>query len=349
MDRRGEERLREIIESNGEYLLEVNDKGDTPLGLAIQLYELDTALFLAKQLHPSHYNHQNQQGESYLYLASREGFVDLIQFLSNQFYMGSQSLFIDYEFTDLDLKTKEGERALHVAKSSAVAETLKAEYYRGALEYPLRKFAFLQNNQGQSFLHTAVRDENSDLLRWGLEQACSPHKDLSVLSEIAVYGWEAVQKFGRVIWLDWDNLINTQDERGLTALNFSAKTQNLSAIEILSACPWNNYRLSDQEGNIPLQNFLLSLDPLKKRQDKSIRDKFLILMQSETLLSLSGGIAETIDIPNNKGDTSLHISARLNDPFFYNELKKYGHVEVKNQEQKTALEIFKSTQKMIHL
>ena len=350
MDQAGEQKLREIIDANGEYLLETNDNGDTPLGLAIQFYQLDSALFLAKQLDPNYYQHQNNQGESYLYLASQKGFVDLIQFLSNQFFIRGLDSGVFYDFLQLDLKTKEGERALHVAKNSAVAETLKEKAGKGGLlGRPFRRFIFLQNNKGQTFLHTAVRDKNDDLLRWGLEQQCSSHKNLSGLGSVAVYTWEGIQKFGKILWLDWDNLINTQDNKGLTALNFSANIQNLSALEILSSCPWNDYRLPDQEGNIPLQNFLLSLDPLKEKQDQKVKDQFLTLMQSEPLLSLSRGIAETIDLPNNQGDTSLHIAARLNDSFFYNELKKYGHIEIQNNEQKTAREIFNSKQKTLDL
>ena len=341
-DKKGEDKLKDIIDANGEYLLEVNEEGNTPLGLAIQFNEKDMALFLAQQLDPEHYPHQNNKGESYLYLASKKGFVELIQFLSIQFWTWNQELFKDHEFKKIDLETKDGEKALHVAKNSAVAETLSTEYRRGSLEYPYRRFVFYENHLGQTFLHTAVRDQNNDLLRWGLEQACSSYEDLSLANKMLVNVWEAVQKFGRHVWLDWDNLINTQDESGLTALNLSAKNKNLSAVDILSSCPWNNYRLKDLEGNIPLQNFLLSLDPSKEEQDQTTKDMFLKLMHSETLLSWTGGIATTIDISNNNGDTSLHISARLNDPFFYNELKQYGHVEIKNHEQKTAREIFKS-------
>ena len=347
-DQQKEENLKDIIDTNGEYLLEVNQDGDSPLGLAIKFDKKDLALFLAKQLDPEQYTHQNHKGESYLYLASKKGFVELIQFLSIQFWIWNRDLFKDHEFKNLDLKTTEGEKALHVAKNSALAETLRTEYRRGALEYPFRRFLFYRNHLDQTFLHTAVRDQNDDLLRWGLEKACSSFEELSFARKMLVNVWESVQKFGRHVGLDWDNLINTQDKMGMTALNFAAKSKNLSAIDILSSCAWNNYRLKDLEGNIPLHNFLLSLDPLKKEQDQTTKEIFLKLMQSETLLSWTGGIAKTIDIPNNNGNTSLHISANLNDPFFYNELKKYGHVEIKNHEQKTPREIFNARQKQSH-
>ena len=341
IDSREADELKNLIDANGEYLLESNEAGDTPLGLAIEFNEEDLALFLAKQLDPTNYLHQNHKGESYLYLASKKGMVELIQFLSIQFWTWNQDLFQNHEFDKLDLQTKEGEKALHVAKNSAVADTLSTEYRRGSLEYPYREFVFYENHLGQNFLHTAVRDQNEDLLRWGLKKVCSSHENLSFTRSALVYTWEAIQKFGKPLSLDWDNLLNTQDAEGLTALNFAAKSQNLPAMEILSTCPWNNYRLGDNEGNIPLQNFLLSLDPLKSGQDEKIKASFVKLMHSETLLSLSGGgIAQTIDIHNKKGDTSLHIAARLNDTFFYEELKQYGHIEHKNEDGQTPREIF---------
>ena len=334
--------LRQIIDENAEYLLEINDKGDTPLGFAIKINYLSQALFLLNQMDPNHYLHQNSLGESYLYLASQKGFVELIITLSNLFYERQDRFPVDYEFSDLDLKTNSGERSLHIAKNSAVAEALSSEYHRGFLEYPLRKFQFLQNNEGQTFLHTAVRDQNTDLLRWGLKENCSQSEGFFT------FVWQGIQNISSKINLDFDYLLNTKDNKDLTALNFAAKNSYLEGIEILSSCPWSHYLIEDNEGNTPLQNFLLSLDSLKENQSEKVKNIFLRLSQKQSLLSFNS-LSKNINSTNEKGESSLHIAASLNDPFFYNELKVHGNKETKNKKGKTAREIFENHQRSIRL
>jgi len=335
------EDLRRIIDENAEYLLETNNEGDTPLGFAIKINYLPLALFLLNQMDPDHYLHQNNVGESYLYLASQKGFVELIIPMATLFYERRRGAW-DYEFSDLDLKTNQGERALHVAKNSAVAEALKAEYWKGWLEYPLRKFKFLQNNEGQTFLHTAVRDQNEDLLRWGLKEGC--HESESAL----VYAWQALQNLSSRIEADIDYLLNTKDNQGLTALNSATKNTYLEGIQILSSCPWTDYLAKDEEGNTALQNFLLSLDPLKSVQSEEIKNTFLRLAEKRNLLSFNS-FSKNINSINNKGENSLHIAAHINDPFFYNKLKIHGNTELENNEGKTPREIFKNHQNSIRL
>ena len=350
-DKKNEEILQEILNKNGQYLLETNEKGDTPLGTAIQFYNLQGALFLADQLSPENFLHTNLNGEGYLYLASKKAYVDLIQLLSYRFYE-SRSSFLedkDYEFSDLDMKTKSGERALHVAQSYQTAEALEYEYWRGTLEFPYRKFQFLQNNEGQTFLHTAIRDQNSDLLRWGLSENClskEEWEEKSNWTKPLSFLWKGMQLYGSYVSIDWDNLINTTDNQGLSPMNASAKSLYLEAIQILSTCQWVNYLLKDEEGNIPLQNFLLALDPLKGTQAQNIKDTFTLLIEGQTRLTWSVK-ADHVNFVNSSGNSSLHISAELADPFFYQELKKYGNEEQINAENKTAKEIFKSKRALL--
>ena len=335
------EALQQIIDKNAEYLLETNSEGDTPLGFTIKINYLQEALFVLNQMDPDNYLHQNKEGESYLYLASQKGFVELVISLANLFYERQRGS-LDYEFSDLDLKTNKGERALHVAKNAAVAEILEAEYWKGFLEFPWRKFKFLQNNEGQTFLHTAVRDQNIDLLRWGLQESCNQSE--STLSFI----WQGVQKLSNQLAMDFDYLINTRDNEGLTALGLAAKKAYLEGIEVLSSCPWSDYLIKDNEGNNVLQNFLLSLDPLKNNHSEEIKNIFLRLTEKHSLLSFNS-LSKNINSRNNKEESSLHIAAHLNDPFFYNILKVHGSEELENNEGKTAREIFKNHQKSIRL
>ena len=344
VDKEDEEILQQILNENSRYLFETNEAGDTALGIAIQFNNLKGSLFLAEQLSPEHYLHKNLKGESYIYLSAQKAYVEIIQLLANRFYESKSGLFDDYEFWDLDEKTKSGERALHVAKSYITAEALEYEYWRGALEFPYRQFQFLQNNEEQTFLHTAVRDQNSDLLRWGVSKNClsrSKWEKNPQYNKWLSYLWKGIQFYGRAIDLDWDNLINAVDNKRLSPINFSAKNLFLEGIQILSTCQWTDYLLKDEKGNIPLQNFLLALDSLKPKQDKDIKSGFTLLMEGQTKLTWAVQ-ADHINSVNQNENSSLHISAQLADPFFYNQLKKYGNEEQKNGKGQTAKEIFKS-------
>ena len=343
LDRKSNEVLQNIINENGHYLFALNSYGDSALSLAIQFHNPKGALFITEQLSPKHYLHTNSKGEGYIYLLSQKGYVNVIQLLSKQFYLSKKNLFSDYEFSDLDMITHSGERALHVAKNQSIAEALAYEYRRGSLEHPLRKFQYFQNNQGQSFFHTAVRDQNSNLLRWGLEQNCVERKDWKAKPFYYKYPillWRGLQTYGKPFGLDWDDLLNTQDHLGRTAINFSAETLFLEGIHILSKCQWTDYFFPDNKENIPLQNFLLALDALQIDHEEEIRKTFTLLMESQTRLTWHG-LSDHINFLNKQGESSLHIAARMADPFFYTQLKKYGIIEAKNKEGQTPKEIFK--------
>ncbi len=343
VDRRSEQELKKIVDQNGRWLLTLNDNKDTALAVAIKFYNLKGALFVAEQLSPEHYLHQNLQGESYLYLSAQKGYVDLIKLLAARFYDSRRDILSDYEFSDLDSLTHEGERALHTAKNYAVAEALKHEYWRGSLEFPWRKFQYHKNHKGQSFLHTAVRDRNSDLLRWGVEQSClskEQWEDQAFYYKYPFLLWRAIQIYGKPAGMDWDDIINTQDNEGQTAVNFSAGNMFADGIRILSSCQWTDWLLPDNQGNIPLQSFLLALDPLKLSHSRKIYSLFTLLMDKQTRLRWSS-VSDHINSVNKEGESGLHIAARLADPFFYEQLRRYGDGEQKNSQGQTPEEIFK--------
>ena len=50
---------------------------------------------------------------------------------------------------------------------------------------------------------------------------------------------------------------------------------------------------------------------------------------------------------NKQGDSSLHIAARLADPFFYEHLTQFGDTLLPNNKEKTSEQIFEATQRQI--
>lgn len=151
--------------------------------------------------------------------------------------------------------------------------------------------------------------------------------------------WRGTQFYGKAISIDWDNLINTTDNQKLSPINLSAKNLFLEGIQILSTCQWVDYLLQDENGNIPLQNFLLALDPLTREHDESLKSTFTLLVEKQTKLTWAVK-TDHINSINQERNSSLHISAELADTFFYNQLKKYGNEEQKNGEKRTAKEVF---------
>ena len=131
--------LQKIVNENSIYLYSTNIDKNTPLGLAFKIHNPEAAQYLISQLSLKDLTHQNNEGESYIYLAAQKGYPDLIVDMANKFYELST---FNYEFSGIDQSNHHGEKALHVAKSVSVVEALKDEYYRGVLELPFRSFSY---------------------------------------------------------------------------------------------------------------------------------------------------------------------------------------------------------------
>ncbi len=352
VDREGAEALQQIIDSESSYLLAANKYGDTPLGTALKTQNPQAALFLTGQIRGDQLLHQNQKGEGYLYLSSAAGYKEVFDLLADKFYQSKEEWASDYEFSDLDMETKKGEKALHAAASAAIAGALEYQHYRGWMEAPFRKFQFHLSHSGQSFLHTAARDQRADVLRWGVQKNCLSRREWqeAFWSRPFVWTWEAVQSYGFRGWLDWDNLINHQDSQGRTALHISAAGLFAEGIQGLAQCVWTDYLLPDSGGNVPLHLFLRALD--SAREDSSsgprIKEAFFLLLRGQSALkSWHQDPGEAASYANSDGETSLHAAARLSDPFFYRELKQYGSADLKSQSGQTPRLLFQQTQSRI--
>ena len=345
LDRKNLIEIQDIINENGNQLFSINAYGDTPLGAAIKTYNEEAARYLISLLPPKHLQHRNHRGESYVYLAAEQGYADIVNLLSDEFY-NSFILFSDYEFSDLDQETLDGDRALHISKNEAVAESLKYQYYR-AVDVPIRKFEYHLNEDDQSFLHTAVRDSRTSTLKWGVSQNCTDSEKWNRYSTLffktPLYIWKGLNHYSPVLI---DNLINTKDKDGNTPINLAAKYLVHDSIRVLANCMWVDYLEPNEEGDIPLQTFLKNLDPFLQKHSDKTQETFTLLVESRTRFTLKG-IRDHVDYIDANGDSSLHLAARIYDRFFYDYLKKYGSIEQKNQENRSPKVIFTETQKKL--
>ena len=340
------------ILSDADLLFTVNKKGDTALGLSIQLKRKNLSLFLLEKLNCKDLFHLNNKGESYVYLASRQGDHHLIHLLADICYKDKKEIFdlSDYEFSELDPETLNGEKALHIASNATVAETLKYEYQRGAGEYPWMTF-HTTNEDGETFFHTAVKENRISVLTWGVKTYCDENSwersstwFKSIPAVFLKYTWHISQTY---LW-NLTQLINAQNKEGNTALHQSAQSINPQALRIISHCRWTDYNLENALGNTALQELLKSLDPTVKNHSQELKDAFIFLANQKTKLRRWYiHTAQLLNHKNKEGNSALHLSASIADDFFYNFLKKTGDIYLKNKAGQTPEELFKIHRSLI--
>ncbi len=347
VDNKSPEHIEQVLSQSTLSIHSVNKKGDTVLGTAIQLKNQDMALFLLKKFTCADLSHQNNKGESYVYLSAKHGYEDLIHSIAKKCFENSL-WWPDYEFSDLDPETETGETAIHVALNGATASALNEEYDRGTLEYNWFPFLGAKNSKGESFVHTAVRDNRLNTLEWAVDFYCregdwerSETKLKRWPATFLQWTWDGLQGYTFDSW-NIDQIFNKQDKQGQTALHLSSQALNIKAIRILANCRSLDFIMEDKKGNIALQNFLSALDPQKQNHSQEIKDTFVLLAHQRNYMSTH--VTRTVDHQNHKGDSAFHISARLTDPFFYNYLVKYGDTYLKNEEGQTPESIFETTQ-----
>ena len=305
---------------------EKGDRGDTCFGAAIKYGKEEDALFLLEKMEcGKHLYHRNHKGESYVFLASKRGYPTLINSIADICY-GSQKDWLDgedYEFSDLDMETKKGDKALHVAANVQVAEAIVYEYEarKGELSSPWSFFYKHTNHAGQTFLHKAALDNRIHIIEWAIKRECSS-------SENSI--WEVVIE-NIVAWFK-TNIINKQDNKNNTALHLAASSRNKEAIHALANCHWVDLSLKNLDGDIPLQSFLKALDSGTHEEALELLKR---LIPSDWWLNHQ----------NKDGNSSLHLAAKLSDPSLYNYLKQFGNTALSNNQGNTPEQIFEITQK----
>ena len=351
VDNQSQETIEAILSTPGQSLLSLNKKGDSPLGVAIQFRREDLALFFLEKFHCKDLYHQNEKGESYIYLAAHYGYPELIHQIANKCYERKKTLtsLYDYEFSDLDPETLEGEIAIHTAQNFTVMEALNDEYWRGMMEYPWSTF-YEKNNNGETFFHTAAGEGRASVLEWGVQTFCHENswessEDflLSIPADGLRHLWHGAQTY-LIPFVYITQLINFRDKEENTALILAAKSHNPETIRLISSCRWTDYNLENSSGNNALQEFLKSLDPTIKNHDEEIQEILIFLTKQKTYLKPLSHIAGRVNHQNEEGDSSLHLAARMADEFFYNHLKESGgDVYLLNKKGQIPKTIFETT------
>jgi ankyrin repeat protein len=329
-------------------LLDEQDKnGDTPLAIALRLGYREIAQQLLSRTPAEHLTHQNHEGESYVFLAAATNQAELIQTMADAAY-GALGSLQRYHFFDLDLANRAGQRALFVAADRVVAETLERQYYRGLLQYPWWRFMMKTDHNRRTFLHTAAAAGRADLLAWAGERLCSNsswqdsqhfffHYPAEVLS-VVVHGLQTY--FGELgLWTDV--LVNRQDDNGDTALHAAVAARQWSSMRALASCQWLDYDLKNHRGELALHTLLRALSGHDLPAAAADRQAFDFLLAQDThLRKVVKTPTDRINARDVDGNSTLHLAARLNDPYFYQELARRGDVYAVNQQGVTPQSLF---------
>lgn len=342
------EQMDALISTSRISVRSANKRGDTILGVAIQFQKKEMALFLKDKFACEDLSHQNNKGESYIYLASEYGYEQLIHRIADKCFEEDPVDFSDYEFSDLDPETKEGNIAIHVARNAAVVKALDYEYTRGVFERSWFVFHTLNKNE-ESFLHKAAQDNRINVVEWAVHTYCDKGEweqsgswwFQRPVASVVQHLRHGIQSYT----INFEQLVNYQDIKDNTALHTAAQLTNTRVIRLLSGCRWMDFLLENEDENIALQVFLSSLDKTRRNHTQDMKEAFLALVHAETYLAKWFiNISDTVDHQNKERDSALHISARLADPYFYNYLKQYADIRLRNNSGITAEEIFSTTQ-----
>ena len=342
------EQMDALISTSRISVRSANKRGDTILGVAIQFQKKEVALFLVGKYTCEDLSHQNNKGESYIYLSAEYGYEQLIHGIANKCFEEDPIDFSDYEFSDLDLETKEENIAIHIARNAAVAKALDYEYTRGVFERSWFAFHTLNKNE-ESFLHKAVQDNRINVVEWAVHTYCDKGEweqsgswwFQQPVASVVQHLRHGIQSYT----INFEQLVNYQDIHDNTALHVAARLTNTRVIRLLSGCRWMDFLLENEDENIALQVFLSSLDETRRNHTQDVKEAFLALVHAETYLAKWFiNISDTVDHQNKERDSSLHISARLADPYFYNYLKQYADIRLRNNSGISAEEIFSTTE-----
>lgn len=325
------------FKKNPSYLELKNEiRQETPLGLALYLGHEELSEMLLDHTPIEHFFELNNQGDSYVLLAAKVGFSNFINKISQR-YWESLSGLSPYDFSKLDIPNNKGQKAIHVAKNRFVIFALQMQYQKSQWVKPGWWFTTPRDLKGHNFIHQAVLDHRRDVILWANHIFCKQETNLeedSSLAQAYTYLTSRVkrgfQTYVGDFGLELDNPFNQKNNFNQTPLHLAAIAKNRVIVEALLSCVWLDHHLEDDEGNYPVHTFLNTMD-IYRPIDEGELNILKQLISSETKMRLFFKTPLSIVThKNNKGDTPLHISMRLQDKRAYNYLKELSNTQSLN-------------------
>ncbi|MBA0761904.1 hypothetical protein Gotri_024479, partial [Gossypium trilobum] len=181
---------------------------------------------------------QNQSGETALYIATENGYVDLVKEMINY-----------YDLSDAGIKARNGFDAFHIAAKQGDLEILKVLL---AVHPELAMTVDLSNTTA---LHTAATQGHIEIVNFLLEvgsglATIARSNGKTALHSAARNGHVEVVK---ALLGNEPGIAPRTDKKGQTALHMAVKGQNLKVVEeLISVDPSLMINMVDTKGNTPL-------------------------------------------------------------------------------------------------
>ncbi|MBA0582621.1 ankyrin repeat-containing protein At5g02620 [Gossypium raimondii] len=181
---------------------------------------------------------QNQSGETALYIATENGYVDLVKEMINY-----------YDLSDAGIKARNGFDAFHIAAKQGDLEILKVLL---AVHPELAMTVDLSNTTA---LHTAATQGHIEIVNFLLEvgsglATIARSNGKTALHSAARNGHVEVVK---ALLGNEPGIAPRTDKKGQTALHMAVKGQNLKVVEeLISVDPSLMTNMVDTKGNTPL-------------------------------------------------------------------------------------------------
>jgi len=329
-----------------------NDEEDTALVVAIKLRKSEMVNALLERATKTNFQEPNKNGRSYFSLLVEydlhESFDRAFDFYKSQAQYGGELW-----FRFADFKDEQGRRASFYAKSYAMIDKLENAWFSSvtSVKHYFNTFYFGYDNDGNSFLHMAAKNQNTQVINWYVEKHCG--YDEWETSSIPTYLTRRLGDFFSEVELSpfRRRFVNVQNDKGDTPLHLAAAEGRVDSINSLMACYQTDPTILNNEKRFPIVELLKSIDPALEVVSEDYKDAFDYLhnvidpawyrlnfemswFHSDWSLGFNFGnnFRKLVTKKDRSGWTAIHYSAKIRDPYFWNSLEAYQKIQVRTEE-----------------
>lgn len=325
-----------------------NDDENTALAVALELKREQMVSDLLESASREELLLTNKEGRGYMSLIVEydlnEIFDKILNLYKAQAYIPSEA-----SLSRIDFKDEYGKRATHYAKSYAMMDRLEGAWFSAltAVNHPWSNFYQDTDDEGNTFLHTAARYQNIQVIRWYVEKSCIEY----TWEESSLVGY-AARGIGNAIgdteWLPFRRrYINKQNDAGDTPLHVAARYGKVKSITGLQACYRVDPTILNEFDRAPIAELLASIDGSAAQVTNSYKESFRYLygevdptwtrMDGEVSnfsfgFSVGNNFKRLILLKDTTGWVSMHYAASMRDPYFWNYMSDFQKISIQTPE-----------------
>jgi len=336
-----------------------NDEGETALVVAIKLRNTRIVNALLERANKDHFREPNNDGRSYLSLIVEYDMLESFDKAYNTYksqaqYMGE--LWLSYA----DFKDDLGRRSAFYAKSYAMIDKLENAWFSSvsSVRHYFNAFYFSYDDQGNSFLHLAAQNQNTQIINWYVEKNCS-YKEWES-SSVPSYLARRVGDFFTEVELSpfRRRFVNLQNDDGNTPIHLAAASGRVESINSLMACYQTDPTIKNNAKRAPIVELLYNVDSGSSFVSEDYKESFLYLFNvvdpawykmnfemtwfySEWNIGFNFGnnFRKIVTKRDENSWTALHYAAKIRDPYFWDALKDYQKVQFRTSEGFTPAQL----------